>query len=93
MRVMRKFAPGRNKASLFGQAVVKQDRELLCLKRMKRRGALRCGPPLKTSAREATDAEPLAHAIEGQNFEGCAASISKDENRTIVRIGLQLMTA
>ena len=93
MRVMRKFAPGRDKASLFGQAVVEQDRELLCLKRMKRRGTLRCGPPLKASARETTDAEPLADAIEGQNFEGRAASISKDENRAIVRIGLQLMTA
>lgn len=93
MRLMRKFAPGRNKASLFGQAIVEQDRELLGLKRMKGRGALRCGPPLKASARETTDAEPLAHAIEGQNFEGRAASISKDENGAIVRIGPQLMTA
>jgi len=38
--VMRKFAPGRDKASLFGQAVINQDGELLSLKRMKRRGAL-----------------------------------------------------
>src|SRR6516165_7766887 len=40
LRVMRKFAPGRDKASLFGQGVINQDGELVSLKRMRRRGDL-----------------------------------------------------
>src|SRR5688572_18428800 len=39
LREMRKFAPGRDKAGLIGQAVINKDGELLSLKRMKRRGA------------------------------------------------------
>ena len=93
MRVLRKLAPGRDKRSLLRQTVGEQDRELLGLKRMKRRLGVRSGPPLKASARETADAEPLAHAVESQNFEGRAASISKDENRAIVRIGRQLIAA
>ena len=90
---MRKFAPGRDKGSVFGQAVIEQDGELLGLKRMKRGLGVRSVPPLKASARETAYAQPLAHAVEHQNFEGRAASISKDENRAIVRIGLQLIAA
>jgi len=78
---------------VFRQAVVEQDGELLGLKRMKGRLSLRCGPPLKAPAREAPNAKPLAYAVEHQNFESRAASISKDENRAVVRIGLQLIAA
>ena len=93
MRVVRKFAPGRDKGSVFGQAVIEQHGELLSLKRMKRRLSVRSRPPLKASARETADAEPLAHAVEHQNFESRAAPISEDKNRAIVRIGLQLIAA
>ena len=78
---------------MFGQAVIDQDGELLSLKRMKRGLGVGSGPPLKASARETADAEPLAHAVEHQNFESCAASISEDENRTIIRISCQLIAA
>jgi hypothetical protein len=90
---MRKFAPGRNKGSLFWQAVVEQDGELLGLKRMKRRLRVWSGPPLKASAREPADAEPWADAVEHQDFEGRAAPISKNEDRAIVRIGMELIAA
>lgn len=78
---------------MFWQAVIEQDGELLSLKRMKRRLSVRSRPPLKASARETAYTEPLAHAVEHQNFEGRAAPISKDENRAIVGIGLQLIAA
>lgn len=78
---------------MFWQAVIEQDGELLSLKRMKRRLSVRSGPPLKASARETAYAEPLAHAVEHQNFEGRAAPISEDKNRAIVGIGLQLIAA
>jgi hypothetical protein len=54
--------------------------ELLGLKRMKRRLSVRSRPPLKASGRETPDAEPLADAIEHQDFEGRAAAISENEN-------------
>ena len=60
---------------------------------MKRSLSVRSGPPLKASARETAYAKPLAHAVEHQNFECRAAPISKDENRSIIGIGLQLIAA
>lgn len=74
----RNRAPGGNKGGLIGQAVIKQDRELLSLKRMERSVLLlRLGPPAKRSARETTGAQPIAMAIVAKDPEGGAAAVSE----------------
>jgi len=63
--VLWEFSPGRNERGAIGKSVIKQDRELMSMKRMEERRRLRCGPPLKASLRKPAEAKPIAMAVEG----------------------------
>ena len=84
-------APGGNKGGLIGQAVIKQDGKLLRLEWVDKRIWLWFGPPAKRSAREATNAQPIAMSIEAKDSESSTAPISEDKERAVGWIGSQFL--
>jgi len=89
--MIRNRAPGGNERGLFGQAVIKQDGKLLCLKRVDKRLLLWFGPPPKRTPREATNAQPVAMPIEAKDSESSAAPISENKERAVGWIGSQFL--
>jgi len=51
------------------------------------------GPPLKPSLRKSSDKQPPADAVEADDSEGRAATISKDEKGTVIDFSAELIAA
>ena len=85
--------PGRNKGSLLRQTVINEDLKLLRLQLARECVGLGFGPPLKPSLRKSSDKQPPADAVEADDSEGRAATISKDEKGSVVDFSAELIAA
>src|SRR5262245_6154063 len=86
------LSPLGGEARLLGQSIVEQDRELLGFQWVERR-VLIFGPPANATLRKPAGEQIEADAVVTQHFEGRAAAISEDKERTGERIFRQLALA
>lgn len=70
------------------QAVIDQHSQFLCLERVEK--IVRVRPPPNGSPRKTAQAQPIASAVVGEEFEGRAGAIAKDKHNARERVLIEL---